>query len=240
MLRSGRKLARAPAAGKTPKRASAAKTTRGRGRRALRRAARRARSASASATDRRPVTEEAAVEARGYGRGPDAPSPGGPPPDFLDEYVHWDLADATAISGLVHTQPVHAAPALLDRLDELASRSVSPAFSAFSDRLQDSLPELQLPPPPLEATAHVPKNPPFQLQELIEVASHIAEPSQHFKPRPARAPRAAARSPRDSFVSYISHKLSRYCGYLAADSHYHDKLRLQEITYRFSKTDFRR
>ncbi|CUS23740.1 LAQU0S11e03180g1_1 [Lachancea quebecensis] len=239
MLRSGRKLARAPAPGKSPKRISAAKPARGRSaRRALRRAARRAVGGSTGAVDRRPVTEDAAVQA------PDAPSPGAPPPDFLDEYVHWELADATAICGLVHTQPVSAAPApalaLLDRLDELGSRSVSPAFSALSalsDRFQDSLPE-QL--PPLEAAAHVPKNPPFQLQELIEVASHIAEPSQHPKPRAMRVPRAAARSPRDSFVSYISHKLSRYCGYLAADSHYHDKLRLQEITYRFSKTDFRR
>lgn len=124
------------------------------------------------------------------------------PPDSLDDYVQWDLADAATSPHLVHTQPVHVVPAaaLQSRLEQLESRSLSPAFSAFSDRFQDSVPELPAP----DTASNIPKNPPFQLHQLIEVAAQIAEPHMLF-----RAPTVGPiQSPQDSFVQYITHKLA--------------------------------
>lgn len=47
--------------------------------------------------------------------------------------------------------------------------------------------------------------------------------------------------PYDQLILHLSNKLSRYCGYFINDSkemEYFDKIRLQEINYRFSKTYF--
>ncbi|SCU88521.1 LAFA_0E13168g1_1 [Lachancea sp. 'fantastica'] len=173
-------------------------------------------------------------------------------PSFLDNFLHWEETDDITVPAplirepnndansnsllLVHTQPVHSiSTALLhDTLDELESRSLSPSFSAFSDRLLDSLPE------PTVAdsfdASKVPRNPPVSLRKLAEVTMQM---------QPARKPlqtinEARPMSPETSFVQYLSHKLSRYCGYVPSDSQHCDKIRLQEISYRLSKTAFDR
>ncbi|SCV03439.1 LAME_0H10440g1_1 [Lachancea meyersii CBS 8951] len=167
-------------------------------------------------------------------------------PSFMDDYLHWDHVDRTAEAPqappaaaasmahsllLVHTQPVHSVSVsllhdTLDLLDAQDSQSRSPSFSAFSDpdQLLDSLPE---PTAADHDVSKVPRNPPLPLQHLTEVAMNAC-------------PEPPVLSPEDSFVQYLSHKLSRYCGYVSSDSHYCDKIRLQEISYRLSKTTFER
>ncbi|SCV05597.1 LANO_0H10990g1_1 [Lachancea nothofagi CBS 11611] len=174
---------------------------------------------------------------------PVAPS-SSPPPSFLDDYLQWDMADTSAAAPaqpqnllLVHTQPMHliSTSRLQDRFEELESRSLSPSFSAFSDHLHDSVPEFG----PVDTSfvdpaSKIPRNPPFQVQHLIDAATQLVKPKNcvHVQAPPVYL------SPEESFVQYISHKLSRYCGYLPNDSKYYDKLRLQEISYRLGKTTF--
>ncbi|CEP63742.1 uncharacterized protein LALA0_S09e01486g [Lachancea lanzarotensis] len=171
-------------------------------------------------------------------------------PNFLDDFLHWDEADKMPVTAsvvrdpnanansllLVHTQPVRSISAILlqDTLDELESRSLSPNFSAFSDRLLDSLPE-QVATDSYDAMK-VPRNPPVTLRKLAEAAMQMEPETKALQT--IVEPRSL--SPEGSFVQYLSHKLSRYCGYVPSDSRHCDKIRLQEITYRLSKTAFER
>ncbi|SCU87859.1 LADA_0E06612g1_1 [Lachancea dasiensis] len=175
------------------------------------------------------------------------PAAGIASPNVVDDYLQLDMTD-TVVAGedppqdllLVHTQPLHMAPnALLhDKVDEFwGSRSLSPICSQFSDGFHDSLPEFgHVDNVTTDPEAKIPRDPPFPVTQLMTAATDLAKPSSEAAAREANPPMIL--TPEDSFVLYITRKLSRYCGYVANEPTHCDKMRLQEISYRLSKTTF--
>lgn len=119
-----------------------------------------------------------------------------------------------------------------------------------------------------DSSNEIPRNPPMPLDELmnqfkectegdafnskslftrsigpvLDLKAHIAakEAYQNYTTN-KKITTCTANNLNDDLFYQVTQKLSRYCGYFIADSkeqEYFDKIRFQEITYRFSKTAF--
>lgn len=94
----------------------------------------------------------------------------------------------------------------------------------------------------------VPRSFPFEYNDFSQCVAlntdHDAVPSHNYNYRFVTESSQTGRRPTEEenfFVKSLNSKLSRYTGYFgggSSDQEYHDKVRFQEISYKFSKTYF--